>query len=426
MRSQLVLVTLFVGSVFFANQSWADQWPSWRGPENNGVAPDGDYPVRWGADEGVAWKFTLPGKGASTPVVWGDRIFVTCAVDGENSLICLDREGELQWSKTVGQERKGKHKKATGSNSSPVTDGERVFVYFKSGDLACFDFDGKSLWHENLQEKFGKDTLWWDLGTSAVLTKENLVVACMQSDNENLENSYVAAFDRMTGKLVWKQARNMKAPNEANQSYSTPQVVEFEGTETIVVLGADFITAYSASDGKELWRVGDLNPKQDQYFRSISSPVVADGIVVAPYARGNSLTAIKLGGSGDVTDSHVLWSIDGPSSDVPTPVAKNGRVIVLTDKGIVAALDISTGEKHWELKLEKSRDGFSASPILVGTHIYATREDGTTFVVETTGDTPKLVSKNVIDEFTVATPVFSDGQVLIRTRQNLYCFKKSS
>lgn len=421
LSSILILVAISLTSSVVS----ADQWPSWRGPENTGVAPAGDYPVAWNADD-VAWKFELPGKGASTPVIWNDKIFVTSAMDGDNGLLCLNRQGELLWEKTVGEQRKGKHKKATGSNSSPVTDGERVYVYFKSGDLACFDFDGKQIWHHNLQEKFGKDTLWWDLGTSAVLTKENLVVACMQSDNENLENSYLAAFDRTSGELSWKQDRNMRAPNEANQSYSTPQVVEFEGVETIVVLGADHITAHAAKDGSELWRVGDMNPKQDQYFRSISSPVVSDGIVVAPYARGNSLTAIRLGGQGDVTDSHVIWSIEEPSSDVPTPVVKDGQVIVLTDKGIVAGLDLSTGKMRWELKLEKSRDGFSASPILVGDHVYATREDGTTFVVNTSGGQPQIVSKNTVDEFTVATPVFSDGQILIRTNQNLYCFQKSS
>ena len=404
----------------------AEHWPTWRGPWNVGVASSGDYPIEWEPDKGVAWKVELPGKGASTPVVWGDRIFVTCAMGDGNGLMCLDRQGTVLWRKTVGKLRAGKHKKATGSNSSPVTDGERVYVYFKSGDLASFDFQGNRVWHQNLQERFGKDTLWWDLGTSAVLTKENLVVACMQSDNKNLDNSYLAAFDRAHGTLAWKQERNMKAPDEANQSYSTPQVVEHEGVETIVVLGADHITAHDAKDGHEIWRVGDLNPKKDKYFRSISSPVVSDGIVVAPYARGNSLTAVKLGGQGDVTDTHVLWSIDQPSSDVPTPVAIHGKVIVLTDKGIMAGLELATGQVLWELKLEKSRDGFSASPILVGSHVYATREDGKTFVVNTAGETPRVVAENPLDEFTVATPVFSDGQILIRTIQHLYCFQKPS
>ncbi len=417
----LFIVSALTWMQFVASEANADRWPNWRGPTSNGVAPAGDFPVNWSADSGIAWKVALPGTGASTPAVWENRIFVTCGIDGQNGLLCFDRHGQMQWKQTVGKLRPGKHKKATGCNSSPVTDGERVYVYYKSGDLACFDFAGKQLWHKNLQDEFGKDTLWWDLGTSTVLTERHLIVACMQSDNEHLENSYIAAFDRETGELDWRQNRNMRAPNEANQSYTTPQVVSVDGKETIVVLGADYLTAHSAVDGAEIWRVGSLNPEQNQYFRSIASPVISDGLVIAPYARGDSLTAVKLGGKGDITDSHVVWSLENPSSDVPTPIAADGRIVILTDKGTLAGLDVASGKTLWELKLEKSRDSFSASPVLAGHHVYATREDGTTFVVDITDEQPKVIAKNDLNEFTVATPVLADGQVLIRTKENLYC-----
>lgn len=393
----------------------ADNWTNWRGPGQTGVAGKGEYPLRWSSDENVAWKVKLPGLGGSTPVVWDNRIFVTAGVDGENLVIAYNRKGEELWRTPVGKERAGKHRKATGSNPSPVTDGDSVFVYFKSGDFACLDMDGKPLWHVNLQDKFGEDTLWWDLGTSPILTQEHVVVACMHSGP-----SYLAAFDKKTGQSVWKQERNMDAPEEANQSYSTPVVTMHDGKEMIVVVGADHITGHDAKTGKQLWLVGGLNPTQNGYFRSISSPVVSDDIVIAPYARGSSLTAVRLGGQGDVRDSHVVWESEVISSDVPTPASKDGLIYVLADKGRVACLDAKSGQVVTELTLEKHRDAYSASPIIAGNHLYLIREDGKAFVVEL-GDELKVVGENELGSFTVASPVFVDGQILIRTSEYLFC-----
>ena len=228
----------------------ADNWPNWRGPGSNGVAQGDNYPTSWSKTENVLWQVKLPGKGASTPVVWGKQIFLTCGVEGQNTVVCLDRAGKTLWQTVVGQERAGKHKKATGSNPSAVTDGEHVFVYFKSGDLACLDFAGKVVWKQNLQQLYGEDTLWWDLGTSPVLTHSEVVVAVMQTGP-----SYLAAFDKATGQAVWKQDRNVEAPSEAAQSYSTPLVLQEAGREILVVLGADHVTGHDAATGKELWRV---------------------------------------------------------------------------------------------------------------------------------------------------------------------------
>ena len=147
---------------------------------------------------GARAKADLPGKGASTPVVWGNRIVLTCAIDGKNGVLCLDLEGQPVWQKTIGAEKAGKHVKATGCNPSATTDGKHVYVYFKSGDLACLDFAGKIVWQHNLQELFGEDTLWWDLGTSPVLTRDNVVVAVMHSGP-----SYLVAFDKASGKQAW-------------------------------------------------------------------------------------------------------------------------------------------------------------------------------------------------------------------------------
>lgn len=413
MRVQIAGV---VFSLFVASAAGAANWASWRGPGNDGVAEGGAYPTLWSSTENVLWKFKLPGRGASTPIVWDGKIILTCAIEKDNGVFCLNSDGKPAWQKKIGHERPGKNGKASGCNPSAVTDGKHIFVYFKSGDLACLDFYGNVVWQHNLQKLYGEDTLWWDLGTSPVLTRDYLVVAVMQTGP-----SYLIAFDKGTGEKVWKHDRDLKAPVEAAQSYTTPVVVDEHGQETIVVLGADYVTAHDAADGREIWRVGGLNPTQNQYFRSIASPIVLDGIVVAPYARGKSITAIELGGSGDVTGSKVVWSKNNLGADVPTPAAANGKVYVCGDHGEVACLDAKSGEKVWAGRVERSDVAFSASPVIAGGKMYLTREDGKTFVLEL-GNEFKVSAANDLDgDQVVATPVFVDGRILLRTVSHLYC-----
>lgn len=394
----------------------AETWPGWRGPGSNGIASPAPYPTSWSARESMLWKTDLPGRGASTPVVWDDQIFLTYGRDGKNILSCyFQSDGTRYWVAEIGEERSGKHRKASGSNPSCVTDGKLVYAYFKSGDLAAVDMDGKIVWHHNLQNRFGEDTLWWDLGTSPVLTKDHVVVACMQTGP-----SWLAAFDRKTGSLAWKVDRNLGAPEEAAQSYSTPVVLERDGREIIYTLGADHVTAHAASDGREIWRAGGLNPTGHKYFRSISSPVISGDILVAPYARGATVTGIRLGGTGDVTRSHVLWTAEGVGADVPTPVIRDGKIYVCRDRGTVVCLELRTGKKLSEVSLGKSRSGFSSSPVIAGSLLYVTREDGTTFVLDT-ADSLKTIASSELMEQTVATPVFVNGDILLRTFERLYC-----
>ncbi|HET6424279.1 MAG TPA: PQQ-binding-like beta-propeller repeat protein [Planctomycetaceae bacterium] len=393
-----------------------DRWPNWRGTDFNGVAQGTGYPTQWSATDNVAWKVELPGRGSSTPVVWGNHVFLTCGSDGKNLLLAYNLSGKELWRETLGSERPGKNKKASGANSSCVTDGESVFAYFKSGDLICTDFGGKKRWQVNLQDKFGEDTLWWDLGTSPVLTQKHCVVAVMQTGN-----SYIVAFDKRTGEVAWKVDRNLDAPEEAAQSYSTPVVHSDNGEELLIVLGADHVTAHRAENGEEVWRVGGLNPTQHKYFRSIASPAVLDGVVVAPYARGDSVTGIKLGGKGDVTSTHVVWKKQGNGPDVPSPAAANGRAYILNDKGTVTCVEVATGKVIWTGQTEKNRHGFSASPVLADGKLYITREDGKTFVLAQ-GPEFKILAANELDGTqTVASPVLVNGRILLRTDTHLYC-----
>jgi outer membrane protein assembly factor BamB len=410
-----------------ATQTRADNWPTWRGPGLDGVAAGAGYATSWQAGdqaENVLWRVPLPGLGASTPAVWDDFLVVTCGIDGHDAVICLDRTGQERWRRQLGPERPGKHKKATGANPSPVTDGRQVWVYFKSGELACLNLaDGEVVWKTNLQEQFGDDTLWWDLGTSPVLTDEAVIVAVMQSGP-----SYLAAFERATGKLLWKHDRMLDAPEEAAQSYSTPLVLagdasRGEPAEMLVVLGADHVTAHDAADGRELWRVGGLNPEQNGFFRSIASPVAVADLIIAPYARGSTITAIRRGGGGDVTGSHVAWVRKDLGADVPTPAATGERIVVCTDKGKVACLEAATGNTLWQEELPKNRNAYSSSPVIADGRVILTREDGTSWVLSlpAAGADPELAGEAALGEMTVATPVCVDGRIYLRTHDALWC-----
>lgn len=425
--------TVFVLGVAWGGVALADNWPNWRGLGLDGVAGGIGYVTTWKAGvpgdnqpaENVLWRVNLPGLGASTPAVWGNSVIVTCAIDGKDSVICLDRAGKEVWRRELGAERPGKHKKATGCNPSPVTDGQHVWVYFKSGELACLEIArGEVVWKTNLQERFGEDTLWWDLGTSPVLTAKAVVVAVMQSGP-----SYLAAFDRVTGELLYKHDRMLDAPEEAAQSYSTPLVLagdaaRGEPTEMLVVLGADHITAHDAADGRELWRVGGLNPEADGFFRSIASPVASGDFIIAPYARGSTITAIRRGGRGDVTNSHVAWVRKDLGADVPTPAATAELVVVCTDKGRVVGLDPASGETRWERELEKNRNAYSSSPVIVAGGVLVTREDGASAMIRLPAADqvePDVVGTGRVAEMTVATPVCVDGRIFLRTHDSLWC-----
>ncbi len=401
--------------------SMAGDWPNWRGPHGNGTADGAGYPTEWSADKNVLWKYELHGRGASTPTVAGDSIFVTTTIDGQNSIICLGMDGKERWSKSLGVAVDGKPgKDGTGANPSTATDGTYVFAYFKSGDLGCFSVAGEMQWHKNLQAEYGEDTLWWDLGTSPVLTKDAVVIACMQTGP-----SYVAAFSKADGAVLWKQDRNLGAPEEAAQSYATPVVVDEASGQVIVVLGADHVTAHDAATGKEIWRVGGLNPTNHKYFRSIASAAVSDGLVIAPYARGESLTAIKMGGAGDVTSSHIAWFNQTTSADVPTPAIANGRVFICRDsgdaRGTIDCLDLLTGKTIWSGQLPKNRNTFRSSPTVADGRLYVTRQDGTVFVLDAMGSEFKVLAQNTIaEEHTVATPICVDGKIILRTDGHVY------
>ncbi len=409
-----------------------DSWPQWRGASQNGAAKGESYPLAWSESSGVTWKTELPGSGGSTPVVQGSTAYLTAGVGsdetgqgGKNLLLAFDTSnGEPKWQVPIGSDRGNKHRKGSGSNPSAVIDGDSVFAYFRSGDLGCVDVEGNLRWQINLQDEFGEDTLWWDLGSSPTLTKSAIVVAVMQSGP-----SYLVALDKRSGDLLWKSDRTLDAPEEAAQSYATPLAVEVDGQEVIAVMGADHLTLHRASDGKELGRLGGFNPGQERYWRSISSPVAEGNIIVCPYARGDTLTAVRMDelASGRGRDA-IAWFRDDLGSDVPTPAASGGRVYVVDDgkanKGMIHCLDIQTGKTLWQKQLPPSRITYCSSPLVAGDHLYVTAEDATTYVIgPLSGAQPDLVSVNELDDselYTVASPVPLTDALLLRTRHHLY------
>jgi len=220
-------------------------WPQWRGSSQNGVATGEEYPIRWSEESGIAWKIELPGRGSSTPVVQTSGVntsgvdrstaYLTAGVEGKNMLLAIDTEtGKIKWQTELGDDRGEKHRKGSGSNPSPVIDGDSIFAYFRSGDLGCVDSSGELKWKINLQEKYGEDSLWWDLGSSPLLTDNGIIIAVMQSGP-----SYVAAFDKQTGNEIWKVDRMLDAPDEAAQSYTTPLAVQVGDHPAIAVMGAE-------------------------------------------------------------------------------------------------------------------------------------------------------------------------------------------
>jgi outer membrane protein assembly factor BamB len=412
----ILVAFLLIGCVQILAYGQGD-WPTWRGPLGNGSAREGKYPIAWSETSGIRWRLPLTGRGASTPIVVHDLLVMTLGANEKNTVVAVNRDGEIAWQQPVGDERPGKHAKASGANSSAVTDGEHIFAYFKSGDLACLDSRGNVAWKRNIQTEYAENSLWWDLGTSPILTDRCIVITVMQTGP-----SFLLALDKRTGKEVWKTDRWLNVNEEANQSYTTPTLMTIDGVPAIITLGADHVTAHRAEDGHLLWKVGGFNPKNNGFFRSISSPVIAGDLILCPYARGSTLTAIR-SGLGLVEDQRIAWRMEF-GSDVPTPAVLGGLAYLLSDKGVVTCIDPVRAEILWKETLPKSNKAYSSSPLAAGGHLYCTREDAVTFVLGGIEEgTPKLVEQNELDGLAVATPIAVGGRIYLRTYEALFCIE---
>jgi outer membrane protein assembly factor BamB len=393
-------------------------WPRWRGAEDNGSTSQGTYPVRWEATN-VLWQAALPGKGCSTPIVWDQRIFLTTPINGVDGVLALNWAGKALWQKTLGPEQQGKHRNGSGSNPSPATDGKAVFAYFKSGTLAALGLDGTVRWETNLVAAFGADTLYWDQGTSPVLTKDQVIIARM-----NEGGSWVAAFDKATGKLRWKVPRNYETPAEGDHAYTTPLVIEHQGREAILIWGAEHVTVQDADEGQPLWSCSGFNPKKVANWPAVASPVIAGNLVVVATGRADRgaprLYGVRLGGGGDVTATNCVWARDDVGTFVPTPVEYKGRIYVLQDRGEVQCLDPASGNSLWKDAFPKASANYYASPLIANGKLYAIREDGVVFVARVEGKF-EMLAENHMGERIIASPVALSNRLLIRGESHLFC-----
>jgi outer membrane protein assembly factor BamB len=397
----------------------AENWPQWRGPNLNGLSNEKNLPVKWTTEENVAWKVSMPGWSGSSPNIWRDRIFLSVA-DGDNlSLWSLDKtKGAVLWKQPLGGGNV-KMRKQNMSSPSPVTDGRAVYVMTGTGMLKAFDFAGKELWSRDIQKEYGAFGLQWGYASSPLLHDDSLFVQVLHGMKTD-DPSYVMRIDKKTGKTLWKVDRATNAIRESPDSYTTPALLRYGKTTEIVITGGDCVTGHDPADGKELWRANGLNPDNNPSYRIVASPIVFDQVIYAP-TRVKPLLALRAGGRGDVTSSHVLWSTaNGP--DVPTPVTDGKYFYIVNDRGIVWCLDAKTGAEIYAQQRIKPGT-YSGSPVLADGKLYITNEDGLTTVIAA-GPKFEILAENALNDYTLSSPAISDGRIYIRTAGFLYSIGK--
>src|SRR5262245_37285468 len=414
MKSRVAL--LFVVVLLTGLVAHAEDWPQWRGPNLNGVSGEKNLPFKWSTEENIVWKLALPCLSGSTPIIWRNLIFLNVA-EGDNLFLwCVDRrKGDVVWKKELGSGNV-KMRKQNMSSPSPVTDGTNVFVMTGTGILKGFDFNGKELWARDIQKDYGRFGLNWGYASSPLLLDDSLYVQVLHGMKTD-DPSYVMRIDKKNGKTLWKVERPTAAIQESPDSYTTPGLLRYGKNVEIVITGGDCVTGHDPATGKELWRANGLNPDNDPSYRIIASPVIFGDIVYAP-TRVRPLLALKAGGRGDITSSHLLWTF-GNGPDVPTPVTDGKYFYVVNDRGIMWCLDAKTGQEIYGQQRIKSGT-YSGSPVLADDKIYVTNEDGLTTVVKA-GPKFEVLAENALNDYCLSSPAISDGQIFIRTAGELYC-----
>jgi len=411
-RTTVVALAILLGT---AAPSQGDDWPQWRGPDLDGSSTETGLPLQWSPAENIDWKLELPAWSGSTPIIWGETVFLNVA-DGENIwLWAVSRDnGEVRWQRLLSD---GDHRerKQNMSSPSPVTDGEHVWVMTGTGILTAFDFEGAEIWRRDIQADYGEFGLNWGYASSPLLHEGALYVPVLHGMKTD-DPSYVLRIDKVTGETVWRIERPTDAIRESPDSYTTPALLQYDGITEIVITGGDVVTGHDPETGAELWRADGLNPENIPYYRIVASPVINGEIIYAP-TRVKPLLALKAGGRGDITDSHRLWAFeDGP--DVPTPVTDGTYFYSVDDKGIVYCLDARTGEAVYGP--ERIAPGtYSSSPVMADGRIYITNEDGLTTVFRT-GPEFEILAENAMEDYTLSSFAVSDGQLFLRTASALW------
>jgi outer membrane protein assembly factor BamB len=409
-----------------AGAARADNWPAWRGPDQNGICKETGLPSHWGPGKNLAWTLELPGKGGSTPVVWGERIFLTCADGPDLILLCIDTNGKERWRRKLSTSTRIIRKdEANEASASPCTDGKHVYAFIGTGDLACFDVDGNPVWHFNVQDRYGRFSILHGVHPSPLLYQDRLYLNLIHSGGH-----WVVALDKNTGKEIWKFARPSDARGESKEAYSSPCLWQNGKDAYLVCLGADHATAHRLTDGSEIWRLADLNPptptsKYSDAFRIIASPVAVPDLIVVPTARNTVVTAIKPSATGLLrADSPgIQWRHIKGSPDVPSPLIHDGLVYLCREQGTLICLDAKTGAQVYEKDLH--RDRYRSSPVYADGKIYLTSRDGWFSVVKA-GRSFELFAVNQLPEEFIASPAIANGRIYLRGFKNLYAVHGTS
>ncbi len=410
----------------------AENWPQWRGPFFNGSTTETGLPAQWSKTENVAWIAPLPGKGSSTPVVWGDSVFVT-SPDAEKNLLlfCINAaNGKTRWQQCVVAGGDITHGKNNACSPSVVTDGKLAIATFATGDIAAFDFAGRKIWSRNLTTEYGKFSLMWIYGSSPLLYRGKLYVQVLQHDPPTYKHvlddkpnreSFLLCLNPQTGKTLWRCVRKSDAVDESQEAYSTPLPYEGAHGAEIIVFGADYVTAHHPDTGAELWRCGSLNPQKIKVWRTVTSPVASPGLIYACLPRRKDpMLAIKADSAGPDPAAQIAWQLPD-SPDVCTPLFYRGKLFVLNgDKQTLACLDPKTGAEKWQGSIGK-KETYSASPTGADGKIYCIGERGTV-VVLSAGDEFKILATFSMDEVPVLSSIVAaNGRLFIRTASSLYC-----
>ncbi len=427
---------------FFALTAAAQNWPSFRGPAASGVADGHNLPITWDVEKGdnLLWKTGIPGLAHSSPIVWGDRIFVTTAVSskpgatfkrglyGEGTasddvsvqqwkVLCLDRHtGAILWERTAyqGVPKEKRHMKATYANPTPVTDGRVVVAYFGSQGIYAYDLDGRPLWNRDLGRldvgAYDAPDYEWGTASSPILYGDLVIVQCDQQ-----KGSFLTALDRTSGKTVWRTERD-ELP-----SWGTPTIYPGKTRAELVTNGSNFIRGYDPATGKELWRLGGSSKI------TAPTPVYAgDLILVASGRRPEApIFVIRAGATGDITlagSRWVAWQKQKRGSYMPTPLIYGGLVYVLGNAGIFDCYDLKTGDEVYRQRIAHQGSGFSASPVASDGRIFLPSEDGEIFVVKA-GAQYEMLAKNEMGEPLMATPAIASGMLIVRTEHHVWAIR---
>jgi outer membrane protein assembly factor BamB len=390
----------------------SDDWPEFRGPNGDGLVKDGKLPTEWGPDKNVAWKQAIDGKGWSSPVVVNGKVYLTTAVPVEDKgdkglslrALCLDAAGgKVLWDKEVfvqGPKAPGIHPKNSHASPTPLVRDGRLYVHFGHQGTACLDLDGKVLWRST-ELKYSPVH---GNGGSPVLVDDALVFTC-----DGGEHPFIAALDKNNGKVLWKTER--KLGDNQTFSFGTPLVITVKDKQQVVSPTSNGVAAYDPVDGKEVWRV------TYQGYSVIPRPAYAHGLVLLSTGYDTpKLLAIRADGTGDVTKTHIDWTLTKGAPHAPSPLVVGDELYLVSDNGTASCLDAKTGTVHWTERLGAH---FSASPIHADGKIYVQSEEGVGFVFKA-GKQFEQVAKNDLGERSLASYAATDGALFIRTEKHLY------